>query len=128
MLEPLQTVKIFQCQPEQIFRTGEVIFRDGEKGHIMYGVMEGEVEMWIENRLIEVIQSGDVFGQGALIHEDHSRASTAIAKTDCKLACLNRERFLFAVQETPVFALELMRSYSNRYRRLKRLMDCVDNM
>ncbi|MFM7580486.1 MAG: cyclic nucleotide-binding protein, partial [Microcystaceae cyanobacterium] len=51
--------------------------------------------------------------------QDHLRASTAIAKTDCVLVEMNRERFMFAVQQTPMFALELLQSYSDRFRRLK---------
>ncbi len=43
----------------------------------------------------------------------------AIAKTNCKLAAMNERHFLFAVQETPEFSLEVMRSYSGRLRRLK---------
>ena len=33
---------------------------------------------------------------------------------------LDEERFLFVVQETPMFALDVIRSYSDRLRRLKR--------
>ncbi|MGB5596486.1 MAG: cyclic nucleotide-binding domain-containing protein [Crocosphaera sp.] len=128
MLNPIDTVKLFESQPEQTFAPGDVIFRDGEKGKVMYGIIEGEVEMSINGKVIEVIKQGDVFGQGALVHEDYLRASTAVAKTPCKLAFLDREHFLFAVQQTPMFALEVMRSYSDRHRRLKTLMDALGNI
>jgi CRP-like cAMP-binding protein len=36
-----------------------------------------------------------------------------------EIAIVDQERFLFAVQETPMFALEVMRSYSDRFRCLK---------
>ncbi|MEM8778218.1 MAG: cyclic nucleotide-binding domain-containing protein [Cyanobacteria bacterium P01_G01_bin.49] len=123
MLSPIETIKFLQSQPEQTFTSGNIIFREGEKGEIMYGVIEGTVEMSVNNKVVELIEKADIFGQGALVHEDYLRASTAVAKTDCKLACLDRSRFLFAVQETPMFALEVMRSYSDRYRHLKQLMD-----
>ena len=94
----------------------------------MYGIIEGEIEMYVDGKVIEVIKEGDIFGQGALVHEDHLRASTVIAKTDCKLAVLDREHFLFAVQQTPMFALEVMRSYSDRHRRLKLILDALGNV
>ncbi|MEA5508616.1 cyclic nucleotide-binding domain-containing protein [Crocosphaera sp. UHCC 0190] len=128
MLNPVETVKLFESQPEQTLTAGDIIFREGEKGQVMYGIVEGEVEMFINGKVIEVIQQGDVFGQGALVHEDYLRASTAVAKTNCKLAFLDREHFLFAVQQTPMFALEVMRSYSDRHRRLKRVMDSLGNI
>ena len=111
MLKPIETVKLFKSQPEQNFAQGDIIFREGEKGQVMYGIIEGDVEMLINGKVIEVIQQGDVFGQGALVHEDYLRASTAKAKIDCNLAILDREHFLFAVQQTPMFALEILRSY-----------------
>ncbi|MDJ0510177.1 MAG: cyclic nucleotide-binding domain-containing protein [Crocosphaera sp.] len=128
MLSPVETIKIFESQPEQTFAPGEVIFNNGEKGTVMYGIIEGEVEMYIHSKVIEIIKKGDVFGQGALVHSDYLRASTAKAKTDCKLAMLDREHFLFAVQQTPMFALEILRSYSDRHRRLKEVMDALGNI
>jgi CRP/FNR family transcriptional regulator, cyclic AMP receptor protein len=121
MLSHSRTVEIFQMQPgPQSFGQGETIFNEGEKGQVMYGVLEGEVSLVINNRAVETILTGDVFGEGALVDPDRLRASTAIAKTDCKLAVLNLERFLFVVQETPQFALNVMRSMSDRLRNFKR--------
>ena len=128
MLSPIETIKLFQSQPEQTFSKGDTIFKNGDKGTVMYGIIEGEIEMYIDRKVIEIIEKGDVFGQGALVHENHLRASTAIAKTDCKLAFLDRKHFLFAVQQTPMFALEVMRSYSDRHRRLKKVLDALGNM
>jgi hypothetical protein len=44
-----------------------------------------------------------------------------IAKTDCKLAMMECKNFLFAVQQTLMFALEIMHSYSNRIRCLREM-------
>lgn len=128
MLNPVDTIKLFQTQPVQNVAAGEVIFKKGDTGKVMYGIIEGTVEMYVNSRVIEVIEKGDIFGQGALVHEDYLRASTAVARTDCQLACLDREHFLFAVQQTPMFALEVMRSYSDRHRRLKQVMDSLGNI
>lgn len=120
MMEAAKTVELFQKQPDpKIFAPGEVIFEDGQQGDVMYGIIEGVVELFVNGKVIETIKTGDVFGEGALVHDEHTRASTAIAKTECKLAYLDQERFLFVVQETPMFALYVIRSYSDRLRRLK---------
>ena len=120
-LEPARTVAIFQRQPDpKFFAAGEVIFEDGQAGDYLYGVLEGAVDLVVNNNVIETIQSGGVFGAGALIHPDGLRVYTAIAQTDCTLAFMDQARLLFAVQETPMFALEVMRNYSDRLRRLTR--------
>ncbi|MEB3882728.1 cyclic nucleotide-binding domain-containing protein [Lyngbya sp. CCY1209] len=120
MLEPAQTVKIFQQLPDQKVSAGETIFEEGKPGDLMYGIIEGEVEFWVNGKSIETLKQGDVFGEGALVHRDGTRASTAVAKTDCVLATMDERRFLFAIEQTPLFALEVMRSFSDRLRRLKR--------
>lgn len=123
LIQPAKTVAIFQGQGDpKIFTAGQVIFNQGEPGDYMYGILEGVVDLTINGKVIETLQAGDVFGEGALVHPDGNRASTAIAQTDCKLAYLNREHFLFAIQETPMFALEVMRSFSARLRRIKQLL------
>ncbi|MGB5634195.1 MAG: cyclic nucleotide-binding domain-containing protein [Waterburya sp.] len=123
MLKAVETVKILQNNSHtKSFHAGEAIFHQGTDGKMMYGIIDGEVEMLVNDKVVETIKEGDVFGQGALLHPDHLRASTAKAKTDCQIASLDQEHFFFAVQETPMFALEVMRSYSDRLRRLKVLI------
>ncbi len=120
MLEPVKTIELFQKPPSpKSFSTGEVIFQAGERSDVVYGIISGEVEILVNAKVVETIQKGDVFGEGALLHLDHQRAATAIAKTDSLLVFLDREHFMFAVQQTPMFALEVMKSYSNRLRRLR---------
>jgi CRP-like cAMP-binding protein len=119
MLEPIQTITIFQKQPGPvIFSPGQVIFQEGQPGDCMYGVVEGEVDLLVNGRVVETIEAGNVFGTGVLIGIKN-RTYTAIAKTDCKLASLDQARFLFAVQETPVFAIKVIRNYSERLNRLR---------
>lgn len=120
-MSAVNTVSAFQKGDEpRHYNAGEIIFGAGDVGDTMYGIVQGEVELQVKGVVVEVIREGDVFGEGALVQPSHVRASNAIAKTDCKLAVLDRDRFMFAIQNTPMFAIELMRSFSSRLRQLKR--------
>ena len=120
ILEPVETVKILQSNGEpKKFKPGETIFAEGQSAVAMYGIVTGEVNISVDDKVVETLESGDVFGIGALVHPDHRRSSTAMAKTDCQLVCLDRRHFLFAVQQSPVFALEVIKSYSDRLRCLR---------
>jgi CRP/FNR family cyclic AMP-dependent transcriptional regulator len=114
----INTITIFQKRLIKV-EPGEIIFRQGEQGQEMYGLLSGEVELKVNDHVKETIKAGDIFGEGAIVQPTHTRASTAIAKTDCEIATLDRERFLFAIQETPLFALEVIKSLSDRLRALK---------
>ena len=127
MLEPVRTSELFQKPPDpQLFTPGSPIFQAGQRGELIYGVISGEVEIVVNGKVVETILPGDIFGEGAILHLDHQRASTAMAKTDSLLGFLERERFMFAVEQTPMFALEVMKSYSDRLRRLRRIVAAQD--
>jgi CRP/FNR family cyclic AMP-dependent transcriptional regulator len=99
---------------------GSVIFHAGEPGDCMFGLLEGTVRLsWNADADHEDIQAGDVFGAGALVTQDHRRYGHATALTPCRLLVMNREKFLFAVQEAPMFAIELLGSIDQRLRDLK---------
>ncbi|MEH2233202.1 MAG: cyclic nucleotide-binding domain-containing protein [Nostoc sp.] len=122
MLSPVVTVGIFQKQPDpKAFSAGQVIFEEGQSGDEMYGILEGEINILVNGKVVETIEAGGVFGAGVLVGVK-SRTYTAIAKVDSKLVFLDEKGFLFAVQETPMFAIEVMRSYSDRLSRLQRLL------
>ncbi|MFP5271029.1 Crp/Fnr family transcriptional regulator [Coleofasciculus sp. G1-WW12-02] len=118
MVEPANTVSILQKQSDpKTFSADQVIFKEGDPANYMYGILEGEVNISINGNIVETIGKGEVFGTGTLIGVG-DRNYSAIAKTDCTLAFLDQQRFLFAVQETPIFALNVMKSYSERLNRL----------
>lgn len=119
MFSPVSTIAIFQKQPNpQEFSAGATIFKEGQPGDCMYGIIVGEVEIFVDGKAVEKIEAGEVFGIGGLVGIKN-RTYTAIAKTNCKLAFLDEKSFLFAVQETPMFAIQVMKSYSERLHRLQ---------
>ena len=122
MTNPALTVSILQKQPQpKTFSAGETIFQEGDPADLMYGILSGEVDLLVNGKVVETIETGAVFGTGALV-EVKDRTYSAIAKTNCQLAYLDRQHFLFAVQETPMFALEVMKSYSERISRLAHMV------
>ncbi len=122
MLEPAQTVSILQKQPEpKMFSAGQAIFIEGDPADYMYGILQGDVDILVNGKIIETMGTGGVFGIGSLLGVG-TRTYTAIAKTECQLAFLEQKRFLFAVQQTPMFALSVMKSYSDRLNQLAHLI------
>ena len=102
MLEPVKTIELFQKPPSpKTFSAGEVIFLQGERGDVIYGIISGEVEILVDGKVVETIQKGDIFGEGALLHLDHQRDSTARAKTDSLVAFLDREHFMGSSAANP---------------------------
>lgn len=98
------------------YKAGDAIFREGEPGEAMFAVVEGEVEIRKRDRLLETVPQGAVFGEMALIDRS-PRSADAIAKTECSVAVVTQRRFTFLIQETPFFAVDIMRVLAERLRR-----------
>jgi CRP/FNR family cyclic AMP-dependent transcriptional regulator len=100
---------------------GSTIFEIGEPRDAMYIVEEGEVEIKVGDKVVERVSVDGFFGEMALI-DGGIRSATAVAKTDCTLIPINEKQFLFMVQETPFFALRVMRTLTARLRQVNRQM------
>jgi CRP-like cAMP-binding protein len=110
-------IELFRhAENQRAYAAGEVIFREGEPGDCMYAVVEGEVEIRIGERVVERTGPGGVIGELALIDRS-PRSASAVAATPCSLAPIDEKRFQFMVQETPFFALQVMRVLAERLRR-----------
>ena len=123
-MNALDTMRALASNGEVVkLEAGELIFSSGQAGDCMFGLLEGSVQLsWNGDQGHEQINAGDVFGAGALVTSDHRRYGNAKALTACKVLVMNREKFLFAVQESPMFAIELLGSIDQRLRQLK---DCT---
>jgi len=94
---------------------GTVIFEEGSLGTEMFGVVEGELELRRSTGVVRRLGPDDTFGEMALIDRS-PRSGTVVAVSDAKLAVIDRPTFLFLVQETPMFALQVMSSLAERLR------------
>jgi CRP-like cAMP-binding protein len=83
----------------------------------MFMVKEGEVEIIKYDKVIDRVGPGGIFGEMALI-DISPRSATATAKSDCILVPVDEYNFLFLVQHTPYFSLQVMRSLVERLRAL----------
>jgi CRP/FNR family cyclic AMP-dependent transcriptional regulator len=100
-------------------RGGDNLFEAGQPGSTIFAVLKGEVQLEWQEGGVETFQPGQVFGVGALVSADHRRHGTARALVDSEILEMSREEFLFAVQETPMFAVEVMASLEQRLRAMQ---------
>ena len=96
---------------------GDSLFREGEKGEKMYVLLEGEMEILLGDFVLETVGQGALIGEMALI-DDSPRTASAVAKTRCRLAEIDRRRFHFLVQQTPHFATHVIKTLADRLRHM----------
>jgi CRP/FNR family transcriptional regulator, cyclic AMP receptor protein len=94
---------------------GDFLFREGDSGEKMYVLLEGEIEVFLGDFVLEIAEPDMLIGEMALI-DNGPRTANAVAKTACRLAEIDRRRFYFLVQQHPHFATHVMKTLADRLR------------
>jgi CRP/FNR family cyclic AMP-dependent transcriptional regulator len=97
------------------YSSGATIFEEGDPGDCMYIVRSGTVALSCGGRALETVGEGGLFGEMALV-DNGPRSACAVAASDCELTLIDARRFEFMVQQTPYFAVEVMRTVARRLR------------
>ncbi len=105
--------------PKKQFKKGELLLKEGDKGHCAYVIETGNVEILI-SREGQQVQVG-VRGPGSLIGEmamidDKPRTATVRAIDDCDVLEISREDFNRRVESADPVVKMVMRVITNRYR------------
>jgi CRP/FNR family cyclic AMP-dependent transcriptional regulator len=103
------------------FSAGSTVLDEGRPGKLMYVVKEGAADIFVHGRLVATVGPGEVVGELALI-DDRARSAAVVARTDCQLVPVDEKRFLFLVQQTPYFALQVMRVLAERLRKMNEIV------
>ncbi|HIA35848.1 MAG TPA: cyclic nucleotide-binding domain-containing protein [Flavobacteriales bacterium] len=86
-----------------VFVHGDTIFSEGEKGHKMYFIQQGTVEiLQKEHGRVAILSNGDFFGEISLLL-DTNRNATVRALDYCDLYSLDKKSFDGVVSQYPEF-------------------------
>src|SRR5450631_263069 len=83
-------------------RAGQIIFRMGEPGRLMYVVKSGQVQISIGDTVFNTVGAGGIVGEMALLDDD-VRSASAYALTDCEIVPIDKQRMLQLVRDEPAF-------------------------
>ncbi len=108
------------------FRSGEVIFHEGDAGTALYIIEDGEVKIVLgspagKEVVLGLFSPGDFFGELALL-DGEPRSADAVATVASRLVTLQREDFARFVTEHPRIATSLLAVLSRRLRRTDQLV------
>lgn len=113
----MNLVELFSKERElQKLPAGQTLFKEGDAGNLMYVTMSGAVTISVHNKLVATVEANSIVGEMGLIDEA-ARSATVVAKTDCVLMPIGRDRFNTLIKQTPDFALHIMRVMSDRLRK-----------
>ena len=86
-----------------------VVFREGGGALLMYLILEGNMVIVIDNKIVGRSSSGDVVGQIALIAPGYARIASVVAETRCSLLAMDRQTLFKLIQTLPDFGITLLK-------------------
>ena len=112
----MDLLEIFKDSEDVVdFPAKSVIAEVGTKGDQLYVVIEGEVTISINERVLATARAGEMVGEMALINSN-IRSANLTAKTDCRLALIDQASFNLLLQHVPSFSLHVMKLLAERLR------------
>ena len=115
----------FRNGEEMRLDAGQILFKKGDAGHEIYLVRSGELQILDGSRVFETVGPGGLVGEMALV-DGGPRSATVQASVASEVIPLDEKRFLFLMQQTPFFAVRVMKVMSMRLRAMNEQVTGLD--
>jgi CRP/FNR family cyclic AMP-dependent transcriptional regulator len=107
-------LELFDREPDCIvLESGQDLFKKGDSGCHMYFVKSGQLQVIDSGQVFETVTSGGIVGEMALASKD-VRSATVRALIRSVVVPIDDTQFLFLVQQSPLFAMRVVRVMSAR--------------
>jgi CRP-like cAMP-binding protein len=119
--------KLLEVTSTRRVAEGEILFRKGDAGRQLYGVVEGRLRIYAtgpdgKEMVFHIADPGDVIGEIALL-DSNPRSANVVALEDAELLTLDRRDFLPFLDRHPRVAILLAELLAARVRRLSELAE-----
>ena len=116
----MKMIHLFDNAEEAIaLEAGSTIFKADSFAEFLYILVDGEVTIVREDCEIATVGAGGLIGEMAVV-ENRPHYASAIAKTDCKLVAVSRDRCRFLIEQTPNFAFTVIEIMAERLHQMDR--------
>ncbi len=109
-----------QAATPQKYEASHVIIKEGDEGHTLYVLVDGEVDIFVNADdkpiLIDTIGPGSYFGEMAFLGET-TRMATIRTRTACQTLEINEQDFMPIAQRNPQLLQNLLRQIIGHLRR-----------
>jgi CRP-like cAMP-binding protein len=118
-VEPeLVTLLCKRAAVSKLLKSGEALFKQGERSEVLYVVRQGNFKsVWTNKEgkeiILQISGKGEFLGVNSLC-EQRCHLTTAIAMEDARVCVLSRDKLEQAVQDYPHIALQIICNLGNR--------------
>jgi uncharacterized membrane protein len=107
-------------------RSGEIVFREGDQGDSLLGVVDGQLDTIVRDRagqeiVLDAVGPGDFVGEMSML-DGRPRSATLRCVEDARLLVLERDELLKLLPRSPHMALDMMGQMAARARKVDDLL------
>lgn len=110
------------------YEPGEVLFREGDPGDVMYVIQSGSVEIRRKvgdhERVLAVLPSGEFFGEMAIINE-RPRSATAMVREPSRLLVIEGRTFEAMLRGRVEIAVRMIKTLAGRLERANQQIELL---
>jgi CRP-like cAMP-binding protein len=107
----------------RLYSHGEIIFKEGEKGDVMYVIQSGKVKISKNassgDITMATLQRGEIFGEMALF-DKLPRSASAVAEGDTRVLSIDKKKLFSTIWKDPTVVLKVIETMSSTIRRLSK--------
>ena len=93
---------------------GSEVIKQGEPGDAFYIILDGNVDVLVDNVIVARLRSGNIFGEKAL-DNDAPRAATVKTASNCKLMMLTASEYKNLIQSSHARIINELSSFFHSY-------------
>ena len=105
-------------------KAGDVVLKEGEESTDAYIILDGEIDVIKNNKVIATLQENALFGEIGLV-DQRPRTATCVAKTRCTLGTVTREHFTTLLKNRPKAVIPILKLVAERMRSLLSFVEGV---
>jgi len=112
-------IAMLSDEPRSVrLEAGQVLFKNDDPAESMFVVRSGTLRIRSGSVIYEDVGPGGMVGEMGIVEAHMPRSAMVYALTPAELVEIDQQCFLTLVEETPSFALTVMRVLSRRLRRM----------
>ncbi|MBN2038937.1 MAG: cyclic nucleotide-binding domain-containing protein [Spirochaetes bacterium] len=96
---------------------GSTIIKQGENGDRLFIVIEGEVKVFTEQRILANLGPGSCIGELSIIDAE-PRSASVVSTKKTKILSIARDDFLLTLKDNPAISINIMQVITGRLRKM----------
>ncbi len=126
---PKELYETFKTKPYKSYKTGEIIYRQGEHAKYFYYLKEGTVKAFVNSqdgleKILTTYKAGEIFGEASFF-DGFPRISSAKTFSKSSIIAINKADIITYFQEEPFLALNFIENLSRKVRMLSSEIDNI---